>query len=1637
MSGVYRFGIASVVGMLMMMGAVAASAQTAVISPASLNYGTAQIGFITPSQSVTITNTGTVTLTFNSIKLAGTNPKDFSPLSHNCAGGVRAGASCTITAAFTPAANGTRSTSISLTDNAPDSPQSVPLTGVGGTPAVSLSPGSLSFASQNVGTTSAAQNVTLINTGTAPMGITSIVASGDYAQSNTCGTSLVNGASCSISVTFTPTVVGTRTGSISLTDTVTGSPQSVSLTGTGATPTAPAVSFSPSSLTFANQLILTSSATQSVTMTNTGTAFLSVNSLTLGGTNAGDFAPLSHTCSAGLAVGASCTISATFTPAAAGLRSATIVVMDNAADSPQNYSVSGTGITVASIAVTPTTASIAAGLKQQYTATATFSDGSTQNYTSTAAWTSSNGAVASVTSGGLASALTQGSSTITATASGVSGSAVLTVTAPTLSSIAVTPANASIAKGLTQQYTATGTYSDGSTQNITGAVTWVSAVPATASITTGGLVSTLAVGTSTIVATQGSISGSVVLTVTAPILVSMAVTPGTASFALGQNQQFTATGTYSDATTQNLTTAVAWTSSNPAVGVSAVGVATATATGASTITATQSGISGSASLTVNAAALVSIAVTPGSASIVGTATQQLTATGTYTDGTVQTLTATATWSSANPAAATVNAAGLVTGVAAGTSSITASATGVSGTVSGSSTITVTAPVQLQSVAITPTTASVVGIGTQQLTATGTYTDSSTQGITGTATWTSSNPAVATVNAAGLVTGVAGAAGTTTITASASGVGGTVSGTATITVTAATLNSIAVTPATASIPKGATQQFTATGTYSDGSTQVITNTVTWTSANLPSFTISATGLATGLTTGSGLVTAAQGSISGTAVLSVTQKALVSISTTPVNPTVAKGVTQQFTASGSYSDGSTQNISSGVTWTSSNTAVATVNATGSALTLMVGTTTITATQGTVSNGTTLTVTAAVLSSVSVTPTNPSVTVGGTQQFTATGIYSDGSTVNMTATATWTSSATKTATIVAGGLATSKAVGSTTITATSSSIKGTTTLTVAAAGTVTVTLSPRNASVTTSQTQQFTATVTGSSNTAVNWSVDGAAGGNAAAGTISASGLYTPPAVTGAHVVTATSQANTAVSASSNMYTTTFPGMFVYKNDLQRTGQNLNEPALNTTNVVTSTFGKLFSCAVDGAIYGQPLYYANLSIAGGIHNVIYVATMNNSAYAFDADSSSCQILWQKNFLLSNEVPVPITDISPSCGEIPQVNIGILGTPVIDTTSGKMYFITATKNTSGTASYHHRIYAVDVLTGNTLAGPTEIAASVAGTGEASVGGILTFDPKMHKARPALTLLNGVVYTGFGGECDTHPYHGWLFGFDANTLAMTNVMSTSADGEGNGVWMGGGGFSVDSNGNMFLVSGDGTFTGSTGGTGWGDSFLRLQPFNGSFNILDYFTPSNQSVLDNTNNDLGSSGLLLLPDQPGSFPHLAVSGGKDAVLHLVNRDQMGGYNAGFDNNLQDITLAQKLKMTPSYWNGNVYIGARTDFVRQYQVTVNSSGVPSLTQVQVSTAAPGYPGTAPTIVAASPTATSAVAFFLDNGTFANGAAKMYAVDATNVSKQLWVSTQAAGGRDAAHNAVKYTIPTVANGKVYIGTQGFVDVYGLLP
>ena len=517
-----------------------------------------------------------------------------------------------------------------------------------------------------------------------------------------------------------------------------------------------------------------------------------------------------------------------------------------------------------------------------------------------------------------------------------------------MQSIAVAPSNPSVSQSQTQQFTATGTYSDGSTKNITTTVTWASSNAAVATIGANtGLATGISAGTSQITASLGSITSpndnlTVVKSIT---LQSIAVAPSNSSVSPSQTQQFTATGTYSDGSTKNITPTVTWASSNTAVATIGVntGLATGISAGTSQITATLGSItSPSDNLTVvKSVTLQSIAVAPSNPSINKSQTQQFTATGTYSDGSTKDITTSVTWASSNTAVATIGAnIGLATGLSAGTSQITAAL----GSITSSSGNLTVAAITLQSIAVAPSNPSVNQSQTQQFSATGTYSDNTTKDITTSVAWTSSNTAVATISAnTGLATGIT--AGTSQITATLSSV---TSPNDTLTVKSITLQSIAVSPSNPSVSQSQTQQFTATGTYSDNSTKNITTTVTWTSSNTAVATIGLnTGLATGITAGTSQITATLGSVtSPNDTLTVNTITLQSISVAPSNPSINKSQTQQFTATGTYSDSSNKDITTSVTWASSSTGIATIGAnTGLASGIAAGTSQITATLGSV--------------------------------------------------------------------------------------------------------------------------------------------------------------------------------------------------------------------------------------------------------------------------------------------------------------------------------------------------------------------------------------------------------------------------------------------------------------------------------------------------------------------------------------------------------------------------------------------------------------------------------------------------------------------------------------------------------------------
>ncbi len=596
-------------------------------------------------------------------------------------------------------------------------------------------------------------------------------------------------------------------------------------------------------------------------------------------------------------------------------------------------------------------------------------------------------------------------------------------------------------------------------------------------------------------------------------------------------------------------------------------------------------------------------------------------------------------------------------------------------------------------------------------------------------------------------------------------------------------------------------------------------------------------------------------------------------------------------------------------------------------------------------------------------------------------------------------------------------------------TTTQTVTLSGTgtqlsSTVTISPVQASATPGQTAQFTASISGVVSTAVTWAVDGVTGGNSTSGTISSGGLYTAPSASGSHVVTATSTANTTQSASVPMIVTSFGGVLVYHNDNGRTGQNLNETVLTTGNVNNKQFGKLFSYPVDGQVYAQPLYVQGINVSGqGVHNVVYVVTENDSVYAFDADGLNSAPLWQVNFLTNGATTLNTTDIGGCANISPRV--GITSTPVIDPQTNIMYVLARTKVVGSTTNYYQTLHALDITTGQETPGsPVVIQASVT-----TVGGTVTFNPQTQNQRAGLFIDNGVVYISWASHCDIQPFHGWMIGYAESNLQQVAVFNTTPNGVEGGIWQSGAAPAVDEFGNIFVTLGNGTTDVTSGGVDYGEALLNLSPT--SLTVSDYFIPSNYQSLNNSDLDLGSGGPLLIPNQPTAPTQLLVAAGKQGMVYLVDRTNLGGFNASGNQVLQTLpagTVPTAHSM-PAYWQNNVYFCGIADNAKAFQL---SSGFLSTEPTSESATPISYPGATPSI-SANGTANGIVWIL---ATAPVNHAQLYAYDAANLSRELYDSEQNSG-RDQAGMGVKFVVPTVANGKVYVATQTEIDVYGLLP
>jgi outer membrane protein assembly factor BamB len=505
----------------------------------------------------------------------------------------------------------------------------------------------------------------------------------------------------------------------------------------------------------------------------------------------------------------------------------------------------------------------------------------------------------------------------------------------------------------------------------------------------------------------------------------------------------------------------------------------------------------------------------------------------------------------------------------------------------------------------------------------------------------------------------------------------------------------------------------------------------------------------------------------------------------------------------------------------------------------------------------------------------------------------------------------------------------------------------------------------------------------------------------------------------------------------GVYTYHNDLARTGLNPNETILTLENVNSRSFGKKFAVPVDGQIYAQPLYVPDVSIPGGtMHNVVHVATQNNSVYAFDADQEGPP-LWHRS-LLEGGTPVPASDYG--CDQIlPQM--GITGTPVIDPATNTLYVVAMVKHVTPEGPvYAHRLHALDIATGEEkFGGPVTIAGSVPGIGAGQVNRVLSFEAFPHLNRPGLALANGVIYIAFGSHCDLGTFHGWLFAYNAGKpgmpalgavrpLTLRASFNTTRNGIWGSIWQAGGAPAVDREGHVFVMTSNGTFN----ATDYGDSFVKLTLGEKSLRPIDSFTPYDQKLLEDQDLDLGSSGPILLPDQPGSHPHLMVGADKRGAIYVLNRDRMGGYHRRHDQIVQSIRGAvSPIFTTGAYWNGNVYFGGVGDVLKALCLT---EGQLSTSAVTRSSNKFDYPGTSPSISADG--AKNAIVWALQTDQYyAKGPAILHAYDASDLSRELYRSGQAGPG-DIADPAVKFTTPTIADGKVFFGTQDHLDVYGLL-
>ncbi len=547
-----------------------------------------------------------------------------------------------------------------------------------------------------------------------------------------------------------------------------------------------------------------------------------------------------------------------------------------------------------------------------------------------------------------------------------------------------------------------------------------------------------------------------------------------------------------------------------------------------------------------------------------------------------------------------------------------------------------------------------------------------------------------------------------------------------------------------------------------------------------------------------------------------------------------------------------------------------------------------------------------------------------------------------------------------------------------------------------------------------------TSVTWSVDGVAGGNSSVGTISTSGLYTAPRSLGSHTVTATSSALSTYSVHASVSVVDPPAgtmsVLTYHNDDVRDGANVSETVLNTSNVNQRQFGKLFTLPVDAQVYAQPLYLPNVTIGGIRHNLVFVATENDTVYAFDGDGLSDSPLWRQH--LGTAVPVNDQEgVKPL--------LGITSTPVIDSVNGTIYVLTDGME-GGQKVY--RLHALDVTTGNEkFGGPVLVTGTVPGTGWDNNNGQITLESNCYQRNGlALDPASNAIYITFG-----HCNHGWVLAYDKATLQPTAIANMTPDGAGGGLW-GGTPAIDDSTGDLYLITGVDL---GDPAPDYNDSAMRLRASD--LSVLDYFKPSNEAFLRDNDADFGSGSPIIMPDNPSQYPHELIGGGKDGRIFVINRDNMGQYQTT-DHVIQEVQTGTQqfdnIFSTPTFWNGTVYYHCEQDVVKAYGWDSNT-GLLSTAPISQGTTVYGTHGSTSSLSANG--TSDGILWEIESTNVHNGGpAILHAYNATNLGHELYNSQQA-GGRDTAGPAVKFTVPTVVDGHVYVGTGSEVDIYGLLP